>query len=102
ISATFTMERDEVLFMYTDGLMEAQSSAGSLLGLDGLKALCARVLRSAPDSDLDLLKERFEANVAAYQGNAVTADDRAFLLARLTDDSRRDPRDMVTLRPPPL
>jgi sigma-B regulation protein RsbU (phosphoserine phosphatase) len=100
ISATFTMERDEVLFMYTDGLTEAQSATGSLLGVDGLKALCARVLRSAPDSELDVLKSRFEANVAAYQGNAVTADDRAFLLARLTDDSRRDPREMATLRPP--
>lgn len=98
---TFTMTPHELLFMYTDGLTEARSPKGTLLGSDGLRTLCTRMFRESPGSDLDMLKSRFEASVADYQGASVPSDDRAFLLARMVDKARADAKVMVTLRPPP-
>lgn len=98
---SFTMTPQELLFMYTDGLTEARSHKGTLLGQDGLRALCTKLFREAPGSDLDMLKSRFEASVADYQGASVPSDDRAFLLARLVDKARAEAKVMVTLRPPP-
>lgn len=99
---TFTMTPQELLFMYTDGLTEARSHKGLLLGQDGLRALCTRLFRESPGSELDMLKSRYEASVADYQGASVPSDDRAFLLARLVDKASADAKVMVTLRPPPL
>lgn len=99
---SFTMTPHELLFMYTDGLTEARSPRGTLLGQDGLRALCTRMFREAPGSDLDMLKGRFEASVADYEGAQVPSDDRAFLLARLVDKARAEAKVMVTLRPPPM
>jgi serine phosphatase RsbU (regulator of sigma subunit) len=71
---------DRFIFL-TDGIYEAQSAAGEILGLDPLSqkipALCAGDPRSGC--------ERLLAFVAAYSAGAPAADDRTLLIAHVLE-----------------
>ncbi|MDX2133062.1 MAG: PP2C family protein-serine/threonine phosphatase [Planctomycetota bacterium] len=68
---------DTALF-YTDGIVEARSPQGEMLGYDGL----ARLLASEPLEPAETFVERLYARVQAFAGRAEPEDDSTLLLVR--------------------
>jgi serine phosphatase RsbU (regulator of sigma subunit) len=76
---TVALEDDDMLFFYTDGLVEVENEAGDMFGADRLEAL----LRADGRRGVDTLLERAEAGVRAFRGNAEPFDDLTMMALRL-------------------
>ncbi len=77
-TATVSLDPGDAVLVYTDGLSEARSPAGSFLGEDGLAAVLASVTGSAAD----LLSHTLAA-VEAFTAGAAPGDDRTLLAVRV-------------------
>ncbi|MBK7406030.1 MAG: serine/threonine-protein phosphatase [Phycisphaerales bacterium] len=69
---------DDLVLLYTDGLVEAKSPTGALLGGKGLLALLASLDATTPER----LLEGLVAAVSAFQGGAAPDDDLTLMLLR--------------------
>jgi serine phosphatase RsbU (regulator of sigma subunit) len=77
---TVQLAKGDLLFLYTDGLTEAQSAQGEFFGAARLlEALRASSRRSAPEIEQALL-----AQLDDFTGGAVQSDDVAFVLTKRT------------------
>src|SRR5690606_2146650 len=79
-------ERD-VLFLYTDGLTEAEDPQRHPLGTDGLRLELTRIVTSLPDADVETLRRRLTQAISMHRGTLMAKDDTTFLIARLAKTS---------------
>jgi len=80
---------DDLLFLYTDGVIEARHD-GEFFGQEGLMA----ILRGWTGSSLELLPQAVLAEVLAFSQGSLF-DDVAILALRLTADAGRDSSDAM-------
>jgi sigma-B regulation protein RsbU (phosphoserine phosphatase) len=73
------LEPGETLFLYTDGVTEAQDSQGNFFGQDELEA----VVLAATGADPFEINERVNAAVEAFRGDEPPSDDLAMLSFRV-------------------
>jgi serine phosphatase RsbU (regulator of sigma subunit) len=74
----------DVLFFYTDGLVEVENESGEMFGADRL----ATLLRAHWSRGVDALLERAEAEVRTFRGAADPFDDVTLMALRLGADTR--------------
>ena len=77
-TSTTTLEPGDALVLYTDGITEAQGSAGDLYGMERLEAVVREAcLRSACE-----VQEHILASVQGFLGDAPQWDDIALMVLR--------------------
>lgn len=72
------LDRDDLVLVYTDALIEARSPDGAMLGEEGLRRELAAIDASRPDLLIPELLDR----VARWRGGAPADDDTTLLLLR--------------------
>jgi serine phosphatase RsbU (regulator of sigma subunit) len=70
----------DLLFFYTDGLVEAEDESGEMFGFDRLKALLGREQRQGVDTVLHEVEEA----VRRFRGNHEPMDDATLMALRLS------------------
>ena len=78
INYTLTLEKGDVLFLYTDGVPEATNSADEPLGTAGMLAL----LNHSSCTDMRQLLGDVAQGVAEFTGNAPQFDDVTMMAVR--------------------
>ncbi|MGE0813374.1 MAG: PP2C family protein-serine/threonine phosphatase [Vicinamibacterales bacterium] len=76
---TVQLADNDVLFFYTDGLVEVENEAGDMFGAARLETL----LRAHSRQGVDALLERAEEGVRRFRGNADPFDDVTIMALRL-------------------
>ena len=76
---SFTLERGGTLFLYTDGLPEANNADGELFGTDSI----LEVLNRSPDASAEQLLDNMTTSVAAYVDGTTQFDDLTMMAVRL-------------------
>ncbi len=76
---SFTLERGGTLFLYTDGLPEANNADGELFGTDRI----LEVLNRSPEASAELLLDNMTTSVAAYVDGTTQFDDLTMMAVRL-------------------
>jgi serine phosphatase RsbU (regulator of sigma subunit) len=76
---TVQLEDDDLLFFYTDGVVEVENETGDMFGAERLEAL----LRADGRRGVDTLLERAEAGVRTFRGKAEPFDDLTMMALRL-------------------
>ncbi len=69
----------DLLFFYTDGLVETESEDGDMFGAEQLQAL----LEGAQREHIDTVLERVEAAASAFRGRAELFDDATMMALRI-------------------
>ncbi len=72
------LRRGDLVLLYTDGIIEAESTKGDEFGTEGLR----RVLAGAGDRPLAEIREALRAAVQAHLGGQSPKDDQTFFLLR--------------------
>lgn len=75
---TIKLDRDDLVLIYTDSLIEAKHPDGHMLGEDGLLHLVRQIDATHPAEFTDALQRR----LADYRGGAEPDDDQTILLLR--------------------
>jgi serine phosphatase RsbU (regulator of sigma subunit) len=73
------VEHGDLLFFYTDGLVEAENAAGDMFGADRLQQLLAE----AQSRDIDAVLRTVEDRVRAFRGNVEPFDDATMMALRI-------------------
>ncbi len=73
----------DLIFFYTDGIVETENEAGDMFGLDQLEAL----LTADHEGDLDSVLERVEAALRTFRGRADLFDDATMMALRVGGDA---------------
>ena len=79
---TAVLEREELLFLYTDGLTEMYAEDGKMLGMAGVKSELAAMYTASAELPLAQMRDRLSRRLDEIRGNSPVTDDRTFLLAR--------------------
>jgi serine phosphatase RsbU (regulator of sigma subunit) len=79
VERTVQLADDDVLFFYTDGLVEVENEAGEMFGPERLESL----LRKYSGQGVDVLLERTEQGVRGFRGAAEPFDDVTLMALRL-------------------
>jgi serine phosphatase RsbU (regulator of sigma subunit) len=79
VERTVQLADEDVLFFYTDGLVELENEAGEMFGSERLELL----LRKHSGEGVDVLLERTEQGVRAFRGAAEPFDDLTLMALRL-------------------
>ncbi|HSK08704.1 MAG TPA: SpoIIE family protein phosphatase [Vicinamibacterales bacterium] len=72
------LSADDLLFFYTDGMVETENEAGGVWGVERLESL----LLSGGSRDLDTLLARIEDDVRTFRGKAEPLDDATMMALR--------------------
>ena len=91
-SGAYQLEPDDVLFLYTDGLIEAVNEQRVPLGSQRLAQMFSRVVSRHGGGGMHAMKEALFAELRAYRGSQLTSDDTTFLLARRRGSIHPPPR----------
>jgi serine phosphatase RsbU (regulator of sigma subunit) len=75
---TLPLDDGDVLFFYTDGMLEAENEAGEFLGAERLES----ALSSSPATDVDTILAHVEGAVRAFRGSAELFDDATMMALR--------------------
>jgi sigma-B regulation protein RsbU (phosphoserine phosphatase) len=75
-----TLETGQSLFIYSDGLTEAQNGRGDFYGLERLKRLC----NECCSTPAQLFGERVLQSVSAFEGDARRTDDLSLVILQKT------------------
>jgi serine phosphatase RsbU (regulator of sigma subunit) len=73
------VSRGDLLFFYTDGLVETENEAGDMFGTERLQSL----LEAEHRQDVDTVLERVDAAVRAFRGRAEPLDDATMMALTL-------------------
>lgn len=73
------VEAGDCIFLYTDGLVDAENAAGHEFGVKRLEAVLARAAAESPEAML----ARVESAVQAHRGGTEAPDDAAMLVLRV-------------------
>jgi serine phosphatase RsbU (regulator of sigma subunit) len=76
---TVQLADNDLLFFYTDGMVEVENETGDMFGTERLEAL----LRAHREQGVDTLLERIEADVRRFRGAAEPFDDVTIMALRL-------------------
>jgi serine phosphatase RsbU (regulator of sigma subunit) len=79
--ARVELEAGDLLFFYTDGLVETVNASGDMFDADRLQAL----LEAAQAHDVDTVLARVEEQVAAFRGDTEPFDDATMMAMRIGD-----------------
>src|ERR671912_448393 len=79
VERTIQLADEDVLFFYTDGLVELENEAGEMFGSERLELLP----RKHSGGGVDVLLERTEQGVRAFRGAAEPFDDLTLMALRL-------------------
>jgi sigma-B regulation protein RsbU (phosphoserine phosphatase) len=81
--ATVTLEQDDVLVLYTDGISEATNREGEMFGEDHV----GEIVRALPPSmGARGIGEHILAEVERHLGTEEAQDDRTLVVLRVCDD----------------
>jgi serine phosphatase RsbU (regulator of sigma subunit) len=72
------LDDGDVLFFYTDGMLEAENEAGEFLGTERLES----ALASSPGTDVDTILAHVEDTVRTFRGSAELSDDATMMALR--------------------
>jgi serine phosphatase RsbU (regulator of sigma subunit) len=72
------LDDGDVLFFYTDGMLEAENEAGEFLGTERLES----ALASSPSTDVDTILAHVEDAVRTFRGSAELFDDATMMALR--------------------
>jgi len=72
----------ELLCLYTDGLTESVNEQDDMLGIEGVNAMLEKVSPAGSADSIDEQCRNFVRMLDEYEGNALRADDRTFILVR--------------------
>jgi len=86
-SVDVTLDPGDLMFLYTDGISEAESPEGREFGLEG----AAAILGAAPGAPLVELNRNLEAALEKHTHGAPLADDRTLVLLRRQALTRGQP-----------
>jgi sigma-B regulation protein RsbU (phosphoserine phosphatase) len=78
-----TLPVGDVLFFYTDGIVDVENEAGEMFGSERLEAVLSG--RQAPTGVDDVLA-RVEASLRAFRGQAEQPDDATMMALRLGEE----------------
>jgi len=73
--------RGDLLFFYTDGLVETENEGGEMFGADRLQSL----LETEHAHGIDLVLERVEQSVRTFRGKAEPFDDATMMALRIEE-----------------
>ncbi|HXW06696.1 MAG TPA: SpoIIE family protein phosphatase [Vicinamibacterales bacterium] len=73
------IEAGDLLFFYTDGLVEAENETGEMFGADRLQALLA----DEHEQHIDTVLERAEGAIRTFRGRAEPFDDATLMALRI-------------------
>ena len=73
-----TLAEGDLLFFYTDGMVETENEAGEVWGVEHLEPL----LVEGPNTDVDGVLARVEGAVRRFRGNAEPLDDATLMVLR--------------------
>ena len=73
--------RGDLLFFYTDGLVETENAAGDMFGAERLQAL----LEASHTQGVDRILEEVETSVRRFRGDAEPFDDATMMALRIQD-----------------
>ncbi len=74
------LDAGDLLFFYTDGLVETENTAGEMFGADRLQTLLA----SQQTHGVDAVLHHVEQQVAAFRGDQEPFDDATMMVLRIT------------------
>lgn len=77
--ASVQLEDGDLLFFYTDGLVEAENPEGDMFGAERLQ----RLLAEAQSRDIDAILHHVEESVRAFRGTAEALDDATMMALRV-------------------
>jgi serine phosphatase RsbU (regulator of sigma subunit) len=77
--AAVDLEQGDLLFFYTDGLVESENPAGEMFGAERLQS----VLRTANTEGVDAILQHVEGTVRAFRGGTEALDDATLMALRL-------------------
>jgi serine phosphatase RsbU (regulator of sigma subunit) len=75
---SIVLEEADLIFFYTDGMVEVENESGDLYGAERLEALLVR----AHDAGIDDLLAQIEASVRSFRGRAEPFDDATMMALR--------------------
>jgi serine phosphatase RsbU (regulator of sigma subunit) len=75
----------DLLFFYTDGLVEAENEAGEMFGLERLQ----RIIAAVQADEIDTVIERIEETVRTFRGSAEPLDDATLMALRFDPQNVR-------------
>lgn len=78
--ASVVLEPGDLLFFYTDGLVETENASGEMFGSERLEALLAEV----QSDDIATILNHVEARVRAFRGDVEPFDDATMMALRVT------------------
>jgi serine phosphatase RsbU (regulator of sigma subunit) len=73
----------DLLFFYTDGLVETENESGDMFGADRLQ----KILAAEQTDGIDTILQRVEQQVSAFRGNAEPFDDATMMALRISGAS---------------
>jgi serine phosphatase RsbU (regulator of sigma subunit) len=79
VERTVQLADDDLLFFYTDGMVEVENEQGEMFGAERLESL----LRDHRDQSVDALLERIEERVRQFRGAAEPFDDLTIMALRM-------------------
>jgi sigma-B regulation protein RsbU (phosphoserine phosphatase) len=78
--ARVVLAAGDLLFFYTDGLVETENERGEMFGAERLQQMLSAQL----PQDVDALLHQVEAQVVAFRGNAEPFDDATMMALRIS------------------
>jgi sigma-B regulation protein RsbU (phosphoserine phosphatase) len=79
VERTVQLADDDLLFFYTDGMVEVENEKTEMFGAERLESL----LRAHRDQNVETLLERVEERVRQFRGSAEPFDDVTIMALRL-------------------
>jgi sigma-B regulation protein RsbU (phosphoserine phosphatase) len=78
--AVARVESGDLLFFYTDGLVETENAAGDMFGAERLQ----QILAEAQSREIDAILHLVDARVRDFRGNVEPIDDATLMALRVT------------------
>lgn len=78
--ARIALDAGDLLFFYTDGLVETENSGGDMYGAERLQS----ILAAEQAQSIDTVLHRVEAQVTAFRGSAEPFDDATMMALRIS------------------
>jgi sigma-B regulation protein RsbU (phosphoserine phosphatase) len=92
VQVAVRLEPDDLLILYTDGIIEARNPDGAMLARDGLLAIAKSLSIEEPAQ----MAESLIARLQEFRGPAPPDDDRTFCILRQTGSQKIEPTRPAT------
>lgn len=89
VSGIHRLGPDQILFLYTDGLTEAENKQREPLGMENLARMLSSVVSFHGSRGPHAMREAMLNSLRGYRGSLLAHDDTTFLMARLRNGEGR-------------